>query len=108
MRLYEDWRDSNDARGVFAEYAAQKGITLTVRFEQVPHGRYMRLKFEDGISATVVFDQGFGAWRVTSSGTVSQHDFRSSPKRQADALARSSASVGKGGFGPTYLIATRD
>ncbi|MDX0134885.1 DEAD/DEAH box helicase [Sinorhizobium meliloti] len=108
MRLYEDWRDSDDARAVFAEYAAQKGITLTVRFEQVPHGRYMSLKFEDGISATVVFDQGFGAWRVTSTGNVSQHDFRSSPKRQADALARSSASVGKGGFGPTYLIATRD
>lgn len=107
-RLHEDWRDSLDAQAVLAEYALQKGVALIVRFERVPHGRYMNLKFEDGVSATVVFDQGFGAWRVTSSGNLSMHDFRASPKRQADALERSSASVGKGGFGPTYLIATKD
>ncbi|NTE66778.1 DEAD/DEAH box helicase [Agrobacterium tumefaciens] len=107
-RLHEDWRNSLDAQAVLAEYALQKGVALVVRFERVPHGRYMNLKFEDGVSATVVFDQGFGAWRVTSTGNLSLHDFRSSPKRQADALERSSASVGKGGFGPTYLIATRD
>ncbi|NEJ82297.1 hypothetical protein GR268_37690 [Rhizobium leguminosarum] len=106
-RLHEDWRDANLAQAVITEYAALKGVSLTLRFEQVPHGRYMKLMFEDGISATVVFDQGFGAWRVTSTGNLSQHDFRASPKRQAEALARSSASVGKGGFGPTYLVATK-
>ncbi|MBB4249451.1 DEAD/DEAH box helicase [Rhizobium sp. BK008] len=106
-RLHEDWRDANLAQAVITEYAALKGVSLTLRFEQVPHGRYMKLIFDDGTSATVVFDQGFGAWRVTSTGNQSQHDFRAGPKRQAEALARSSASVGKGGFGPTYLIAAK-
>ncbi len=106
-RLNEDWRDSNLAQSVIIEYALMNDVSLTLRFERVPHGRYMKLVFEDGGSATVVLDQGFGAWRVTSTGILSQHDFRATPKRQAEALARSSASIVKGGFGPTYLVATK-
>lgn len=108
MRIFEDWRDSIDGEAVLGEYAKQKNINLTVRFEQVPHGRYMNIKFEGGASATIVFDQGFGAWRTTSTGSSVLHDFRAAPRRQAEALARSSISIAKGGFGPTYLVATRD
>ncbi|KKZ86596.1 DEAD/DEAH box helicase [Rhizobium phaseoli] len=108
FRIYDDWRDSAEAEAVMDEYAKLKGVDLKVRFGQVPHGRYMTIKFKGGVSATIVFDQGFGAWRTTSSGNLISFDFRVSAKRQAEALARSTVSVAKAGFGPTYMVASKD
>lgn len=107
-RIFDDWRESVDAEAVMSEYAKLKGIDLKIQFAQVPHGRYMTIAFEGGTSATIVFDQGFGAWRTTSSGHLVAHDFRTSPRRQAEALSRSSVSVAKSGYGPTYIVASKD
>ncbi|MBB3967232.1 DEAD/DEAH box helicase [Rhizobium metallidurans] len=107
-RIFDDWRESVDAEAVMSEYAKLKGIDLKIQFAQVPHGRYMTIAFEGGASATIVFDQGFGAWRTTSSGHLVAHDFRTSPRRQAEALSRSSVSVAKSGYGPTYIVASKD
>jgi hypothetical protein len=90
------------------EYAKLKGVDLTIQFAQVPHGRYMTITFDDGAIATIVFDQGFGAWRTTSSGNLVAHDFRVSARRQAEALSKASVSVAKAGYGPTYIVASKD
>ncbi len=107
-RIFDDWRDSTEAEAVIAEYAKLKDVSLKVRVGPVPHGRYMNVKFEDASSATVVFDQGFGAWRTASTGHSISYDFRLPPRRQAEALARCSVSVAKAGLGPTYLVASRN
>ncbi|MGO8236097.1 DEAD/DEAH box helicase [Rhizobium ruizarguesonis] len=107
-RIFDDWRDSADAEAVMNEYAKLKGVDLTIQFAQVPHGRYMTITFDDGAVATIVFDQGFGAWRTTSSGNLVTHDFRVSARRQAEALSKASVSVAKAGYGPTYIVASKD
>lgn len=89
-------------------YATIKNVSLRIAQQRVANGRYMYLRFGDGRSATIVFDQGFGAWKAPMTGAAIQFDFRAPPLRQAGALAKNTATVGKSGIGPTYLVATVD
>jgi DEAD/DEAH box helicase domain-containing protein len=72
-RVFDDWRDGPEAEQSIRAYAQEKGLTLAVQFAQIPHGRYMDVTFEGGVTVTLVFDQGFGAWRA-SGGNI-RHDF---------------------------------
>ncbi|MBD9488746.1 DEAD/DEAH box helicase [Ensifer sp. ENS11] len=108
--ISNDWRDGTIAEAVLKEYAKKKDVDVRVTFKRVAHGRYMHLRFDGGKSATIVFDQGFGAWKTAGNGASSsaRFDFRDSAVRQADAMSRSSAMVSKSGHGPTYLVANID
>ncbi|MQW47445.1 DEAD/DEAH box helicase [Sinorhizobium meliloti] len=106
-RVFDDWRDGPEAEQSIRAYAQEKGLTLAVQFAQIPHGRYMDVTFEGGLKVTLVFDQGFGAWRTTASGGNIRHDFAAPLARQANALARLSIPVARSGHGPTYIVASR-
>ncbi|MDX0847213.1 DEAD/DEAH box helicase [Sinorhizobium medicae] len=104
-RVFDDWRDGPEAEQSIRAYAQEKGLTLAVQFAQIPHGRYMDVTFEGGVTVTLVFDQGFGAWRA-GGGNI-RHDFGAPLARQANALARLSIPVARSGYGPTYIVASR-
>ncbi|WP_421566795.1 DEAD/DEAH box helicase [Ochrobactrum sp. EDr1-4] len=106
-RVFDDWRDGLEAEQSIRAYAQEKGLNLTVQFAQIPHGRYMEVIFEGGQTVTLVFDQGFGAWRTTARGGPVNHDFRAPLSRQAAALARLSIPLARNGHGPTYIVASR-
>jgi hypothetical protein len=107
--ISNDWRDGAVAEAVLKEYAKKRDFDLHVTFKRVAHGRYMHLRFNGGKSATIVFDQGFGAWKTAGNGvSLARFDFRDSAVRQADAMSRSSATVSKSGLGPTYIVASID
>lgn len=107
-RLHNDWRDGVSLTKVLQEYATLKKLALNVKLGRVPHGRYMRLQFASGEAITVVFDQGFGPWHLTSSGNMTLHDFRASTTSQANAMMRTSGRLAKSGVGPTYLVAAKE
>lgn len=106
-RVFDDWRDGPEAEQSIRAYAHEKGVSLNVQFGQVPHARYMNITFEGGITVTLAFDQGFGAWRATGSGTNVRHDFSAPLSRQANALARLLIPVARNGYGQTYIVASR-
>lgn len=107
-RTFDDWREANVMTAVTQAYASLKRIDLTVSPGNVPHGRYMKIEFADRPSATIVLDQGFGPWSVSSIGQQSRHDFKASATRQAEEMAKQSAMLSRRGVGSTYLVVTRD
>lgn len=107
--ISNDWRDSAVAEMVLKEYAKRKDVDLNITFQRVAHGRYMHLRFTGGKQATIVFDQGFGAWNTVGNGAAStRFEFRDPPDRQAESMGRCGAMVSKTGLGPTYLVASID
>lgn len=106
-RVFDDWRDGTEAEQTILAYAQEKGLSLKVKFEQIPHARYMDITFEGGIKVTLVFDQGFGAWRTTASGGSMRHDFGAPLSIQAKALGRLSIPLVRNGHGSTYIVASR-
>lgn len=106
-RVFDDWRDGTEAEQTILAYAQEKGLSLKVKFEQIPHARYMDITFEGGIKVTLVFDQGFGAWRTTASGGSIRHDFGAPLSIQAKALGRLSIPLARNGHGSTYIVASR-
>lgn len=106
-RVFDDWHDGTEAEQAIRAYAQEKGLNLTVQFAQIPHGRYMEVTFESDQTVTLVFDQGFGAWRTTARSGIINHDFRAPISHQATALARLSIPLVRNGHGPTYIVASR-
>ena len=57
-----------DQKAVIELLGKQRGVHVSLLQKDVPHGRYLSIEFRDGSSrATIVLDQGFGAWRRPGS-----------------------------------------
>ncbi|TIN79760.1 DEAD/DEAH box helicase [Mesorhizobium sp.] len=104
-QIGHDWRDVGDQKAVTELLGQQRGIRVSVVHKDVPHGRYLDIEFKDGSRATIVLDQGFGAWSPPRHIPV-RHDFGAAKDVQAKRLAVTNAVLQRNGIGRTYLVAT--
>jgi hypothetical protein len=103
-QLWHDWRDGGDQRNVLELFGRQKGLRASLVHKDVPHGRYLRIEYENGARATIVLDQGFGAWTPPRHLRI-RHDFDADAVAQARQLAAINAVLQRKGSGATYLVA---
>jgi hypothetical protein len=61
-QIGHDWRDPAAQKAVIEALGRLSAVRVSVRHTDVPHGRYLNIRFADGRTATIVLDQGFGAW----------------------------------------------
>ena len=106
VQLGHDWRNATHRRDVIEELARKRGLRALLVEKEVPHGRRLRIEFSDGTAATIVLDQGFGAWAPPRGVTV-RHDFSANTAAQAERLATINVILEKRGLGETYLVVTR-
>src|SRR5690606_10174732 len=85
--LWHDWRDADDQRDVIERLGTLRELDVKLHQKDVPHGRYLRILFGNGAGATIVLDQGFGAWGPPPH-TRLRHDFTAAAHEQAQSLAR--------------------
>jgi DEAD/DEAH box helicase domain-containing protein len=104
-QIGHDWRDAADQKAVIEQLGKQRGVRVSVLHRDVPHGRYLSIDFRDGSRATIVLDQGFGAWAPPRNVSV-RYDFGADIAAQAKRLATVNAVLQRGGIGKTYLVAT--
>jgi ATP-dependent helicase YprA (DUF1998 family) len=101
-RLAHNWRDEDDRKDTIIELARRFGLDCRFNDKEAPHGRKLTIDYDDGSSAILLLDQGFGYWRARSGD---QHNFRAGPIEQARALADSHVFVA--GLGESYVAVTR-
>ena len=82
----------------------QSEVRVSVRHKEVPHGRFLNIDFADGSVATIVLDQGFGAWAPPRRVPV-RHDFGADVVAQARRLASANAVLQRRRLGKTYMVA---
>ena len=87
---------------MFHDLAARRDLPLTLDERGAPHGRVMRLGFEDGTAVRLVLDQGFGAWETPR---FARFDFTVGERAQAARLH--SLSVTVAARGRSYMVVTR-
>jgi len=104
-QIGHDWRDAPTQKSVIELLGQQRALSVSVRHTDVPHGRYLSIRFANGSVATIVLDQGFGAWAPPRQIPV-RHDFTADVAAQAKRLASINAIVQRRGIGNTYLVAT--
>lgn len=104
-QIGHDWRDSGDQKAVIELLGKERGIHVSVHHKDVPHGRYLNIRFADGRTGTVVLDQGFGAWAPRRNASV-RYDFHADAGTQAKRLATMNVPVERRGVGKTYIVAT--
>lgn len=104
-QVWHDWREANDQKMVIELFGKQRGLHVSLRQKDVPHGRYLDVEFADGTAATIVLDQGFGAWAPLRHVTV-RYDFADDATSQVRRLATLNAILQRRGIGKTYLVAT--
>lgn len=104
-QIVHDWRNAADHKAVIELFGKQHGVQISLRQKDVPHGRYLDIDFADGSAATVVLDQGFGAWGPPRHVAV-RFDFAADVTSQARRLATVNAVLQRRGIGKTYLVAT--
>ena len=100
-----DWRDAAHQKAVIELFGEQRGLDVSLLQKDVPHGRYLDIDFDDGTAATIVLDQGFGAWMPPRKVTV-RYDFAADVASQVRRLATLNAILERHGIGKTYLVAT--
>jgi hypothetical protein len=103
--ISHDWGEPRVQKDTIEAYARLHSLELKLLHRSVPHGRFLRLSYEDGTRRQIVLDQGFGPWRLPQ-GVRSRHDFSLDPVQQAQRLASSNFVVARRGFGASYLVAT--
>lgn len=103
-QIAHDWRDANEQKAVIELLGSREGMRVSVKHSEVPHGRFLALNYSDGSSATVVFDQGFGAW-VPPRNIPVRYDFAADVREQAKRLASTNVIVQRRGIGRTYIVA---
>jgi hypothetical protein len=103
-QVWHDWRDGADQRNVVELFGGQKGLRTSLLHKDVPHGRYLRVEYENGARATIVLDQGFGAWTPPRHVRV-RHDFDANAAAQTRQLAVINTVLQRKGSGATYLVA---
>ncbi|MBS7701437.1 MULTISPECIES: DEAD/DEAH box helicase [unclassified Chelatococcus] len=104
-QIWHDWRDAADQKAVIELFGKQRGVRVSLRQMDVPHGRYLDIDFADGSTATIVLDQGFGAWAPPRQVTV-RYDFAIDATTQVRRLATVNAILERRGVGKTYFVAT--
>ncbi|QOZ23118.1 DEAD/DEAH box helicase [Bradyrhizobium sp. CCBAU 51753] len=104
-QIGHDWREGAEQKAVIEWFGKQKDISVSVLQGDVPHGRYLTINFKDGRRATIVLDQGFGAWAPPPNVRV-RYDFEADIVVQAKRLATINAVIQRRGTGKTYLVAT--
>ncbi|WP_422017660.1 DEAD/DEAH box helicase [Reyranella sp.] len=104
-QIWHDWRDGMQQKAVIELLGKQRGLRTSLFQKDVPHGRYLNVDFADGTAATVVLDQGFGAWATPRQITV-RYDFAADAASQARRLTTLNAVLQRRGIGKTYLVAT--
>jgi ATP-dependent helicase YprA (DUF1998 family) len=104
-QIGHDWRDAPAQKAVIELLGKQSGLRASVHHTDGPHGRYLNIRFADASAATIVLDQGFGAWAPPKHVSV-RYDFRADVGSQAKRLASVNAIVQRRGIGKTYLVAT--
>ncbi len=102
FKIGNNWQNEGDRADVVEALAERLRLHCRYDDSHAPHGRKMTLSYDDGTAAVILFDQGFGYWRATSSD---RHDFRAGPERQAGALLDASTFVA--GVGESYVAVTR-
>jgi hypothetical protein len=70
---------------VIEQLGRKRGLRVSVLHKDVPHSRYLAINFRDGSHATIVLDQGFGAWGPPRNVIV-RHDFAAAISAQAKRL----------------------
>src|SRR6185437_2489836 len=106
-QVWHDWRDAAHQKAVIELLGKQRGLHVSLLQKDVPHGRYLDVYFDDGMAATIVLDQGFGAWVPPRQVTV-RYDFTADPTSQVRRIATLNAILQRRGIGKTYLVATPD
>ncbi|MGL4964042.1 MAG: DEAD/DEAH box helicase [Inquilinus sp.] len=104
-QIWHDWRDAAHQKAVIELFGKQLGLHVSLLQKDVPHGRYLNVDFTDGTTATIVLDQGFGAWAPPRQVTV-RYDFAADATSQVRRLATLNAILQRRGIGKTYLVAT--
>ncbi|PDS34695.1 ATP-dependent helicase [Rhizobium anhuiense] len=102
--IWNDWPDQSSLASVQKEYGRLKNIDVDVVVGDCGHGRFLDLTFADGRVATVIFDQGFGAWSPTVRDNRTTHDFRQSEHAQAMSLNKANPMLARKGIWPTYVV----
>jgi ATP-dependent helicase YprA (DUF1998 family) len=102
-RLHDNWPDEDDRADTIIALAERLGFAPDYDDQAAPHGRKLIVRYDDGSSAIILFDQGFGYWR---SRGPDQHNFRASPAAQAKAMLDASATVA--GDGESYIAVARN
>jgi DEAD/DEAH box helicase domain-containing protein len=104
-QVWHDWREATHQKAVIELFGKQRGLHVSLLQKDVPHGRYLDVDFADGTAATIVLDQGFGAWAPPRQVTV-RYEFAADAASQVRRLATLNAIVQRRGIGKTYLVAT--
>lgn len=104
-QVWHDWRDAAHQKTVIELFGKQRGLHVSLLQKDVPHGRYLDLDFADGTAATIVLDQGFGAWAPSRQVTV-RYDFSADTTSQVRRLTTLNVILQRRGIGKTYLVAT--
>lgn len=103
-QVSHDWRDSADQKAVIELYGTQRDLHVSLIQKDVPHGRFLEIDFDGGMAATVVLDQGFGAWAPPRQVTV-RYDFATEATLQVKRLGSLNAILQRRGAGKTYVVA---
>jgi hypothetical protein len=104
-QVCHDWRNAVDQKAVIELLGEQRGVDVSLHQKDVPHGRYLDVGFADGGAATIVLDQGFGAWVPPRDVTV-RYDFGANAAAQVKRLATVNVVLQRRGIGKTYFVAT--
>lgn len=104
-QVWHDWRAADDQKTVIELFGKQRGLHVSLLQSDVPHGRYLNFEFANGAAATLVLDQGFGAWAPPRQANV-RYDFSADAALQIRQLTTMSAILQRRGVGKTYLVAT--
>ena len=65
--FYGDWQDNDLKRDVCTRYFNDMGVETRVHINplrDMPHGRFLKLVWEDDTSAVIRFDHGMGCWKI--------------------------------------------
>lgn len=103
--MIHDWRSDDDRAEVTEAVAAGLGLKGSLILKRDRHTREMVLNFDDSMSVTLVFDQGFGCWSGPKDLPL-RFDFDADPRNQAAKLIALDAMV-QGPNEPSYIVAHR-
>ena len=101
-QLSHNWLDEEDREQTILALLDSFNLDARYTGRGAAHHRRLMLEYDDGSTAVIFFDQGFGYWR-TAAGT--RHDFNRSPTAQAKALSDCSAFIS--GLGESFVAVTR-
>lgn len=100
--LWDNWKRGDDRLEVISNFGRRIGLAVTTHEGSPRHGRVLSITYAGGATATILLDQGFGAWEVR--GGQSSFDFRATPAQQTNALAMANTAL-QARSGGTYVVA---